>query len=170
MRHPLGSICRVTEEFRIEASKATPAKVVRKTNQVVAQGLRDHARRPNCFLSVILLVSCSSSARSFCVDTVAGKDELIGVSLAAADPFRECAGFQFTLLLGRRIRAADALELACVSLALGSDCAAFRGLLPRPIGLSTSSFPCDRWIVVSIRASALLSDEADERLCIEADN
>jgi len=92
------------------------------------------------------------------------------MSFAAADPFRECAGFQFTLLLGRRILAADSLELVCASFVLGSDCAAFRGLFPEPISLSASSFPCDRWIVVSIRASALLSDDADERLCIEADN
>lgn len=160
---------------------------------VAAQGCRDHGRRAHGFASATLVASTSSleqpSSSSLPLPSLSpsstlspvapactgpagaqdGAEAVAGPSLPPRDPFRAWAGFQPMLLLECRILADDALEAACPSLSRLSAWAVMSGPFEEAIGSTPSFCAQSRSSAVSIGASAQLSDEPEERLCIEVE-
>lgn len=168
MRQPLGSSWRVKDEFNTVTSSPMPTMVARRVLRVRLQGLPAQRRRSDGFLSTILS-SSSSVPSSEAPVTRRG----VGWDWATdsfsryplREPFRECAGFQFILLLWRRILANECRVFAlCVLSLLSGFCPAGCPTARDSVGFGFS--PSEVTEDVSTEAPVLSSDDPDERLFI----
>src|SRR6188474_3065765 len=105
MRHPLGSIWRVTRECMMATSIEIPKKVAASVSGEMDQGLRDRKRRPGNLESDVFLGAMLSSGtpngttvKSECTCGGEGATEAESTGGHSRDPFRELAGFQSTLM------------------------------------------------------------------------
>lgn len=102
MRQPLGSMCRVKEEFTTRARKPMPRIAVRRVTKVMAHGLRILGRLPTNLCSSSFSISFEWTAPFAGAPRESGgvegewekeeeKKEGGGFSI---DPFRECDSLQ----------------------------------------------------------------------------
>lgn len=100
MRHPLGSSCRVTEEFSTVARKPSPATAVMRVRNVMAHGLRNRGRRPSDLESCAFSISFFDLAPApFAVwPRYSGGGGVEGMyaerECSSIDPFRVSGAFQ----------------------------------------------------------------------------